>query len=246
MKFSLELMKQSMKINYFGIVAAGGEGTRVGAQISKQYIQISGRSLLEISIETLTNSISFSKLAVVIPESDKERCQHLEKKFDKVELVRGGATRCESVLQGLKFLKPIAKDNDWCLVHDAARPCLQKKDILKLIHNLDGSKTGGILGAPVVDTIKKIDKHNRIDHTVKRTNLWRAFTPQMFRYGVLLNSLLSVKKAGIVVSDESQALERLGKPVLVVQGSSENIKVTFPEDVRKAEIFFMERENKES
>ena len=184
-----------MKNKYFGIVAAGGSGTRMGSAKAKQYIEINGCSLLELSIRSLIDSIDFSKLIVVVPKIDKQKCQFLKKKFKRIEIVSGGKSRCESVFRGLEFLKSFSKDNDWCLVHDAARPCLQKKDILNLINSLKDSSTGGILGAPVNDTIKRVREQDFIEKTIDRSNLWKAFTPQMFRYGVLYDCFLAIKKA---------------------------------------------------
>ena len=236
---------QKLKTKYFGIVAAGGSGTRLSSGIAKQYLEINSRSLLEISISVLINSVNFTKLIVVIPESDMKKCRHLKEKFEQIELVPGGKTRCESVFEGLRFLYSTSKASDWCLVHDAARPCVQEKDILSLIDELKDSNIGGILGAPVIDTLKRIDHDNQIKETIDRVNLWKAFTPQMFRYGVLFESLSSVLKNGIVVSDESQAVEKMGKQVRIVRGSSENIKVTYSEDVDKAKLFFSGLENKD-
>ena len=242
---SLKQINQKPQINYFGIVAAGGSGARLNSRIAKQYLQINDRSLLEISISTLTNSVDFKKLIIVIPKSDMKKCRYLKEKFKQIELVPGGNTRCESVFEGLRFLYSMAKTNDWCLVHDAARPCVQEKDILGLIGGLKDSNTGGILGAPVIDTLKKIDNANQITATIDRANLWRAFTPQMFRYGLLFVSISLVLKNGTFVSDESQAIEKMGKRVRIVRGSSENMKVTYPEDVSKLELFFSGLENKD-
>ena len=242
---SLKPGNQKQVTNYFGIIAAGGSGVRLSSGIAKQYLEINNRSLLEISIRVLINSVNFTKLIIVIPKSDMEKCHHLKEKFDQLELVPGGKTRCESVFEGLKFLYSMSKADDWCIVHDAARPCVQEKDILGLIDGLKDSNTGGILGAPVIDTLKKIDNVNQITETIDRGNLWRAFTPQMFRYGLLFESMSLVLKNGTFVSDESQAIEKMGKRVRIVRGSSENIKVTYPEDVSKVELFFSGSENKD-
>ena len=222
-----------MTNNYFGIVAAGGLGTRFRSVNAKQYIEINGRSILEISISSLTDSIDFSKLVVVVPKLDIQKCQFLKKKFKKIEIISGGESRCESVFLGLEFLRSFSKEDDWCLVHDAARPCLEKKDILELVNSLEDSSTGGILGTPVTDTLKRVGEHQLIQETVDRSDLWKAFTPQMFRYGILYDSLLEIRKDGINVSDEAQALEKLGKNIRIIKGSSDNIKVTFPEDIKK-------------
>ncbi len=239
-------VNQKSAVNFFGIVAAGGSGARLNSGTPKQYLEINKRSLLEISIDALLNSINFKKLVVVVPKSDMEKCSFLKENFKQIELVAGGSTRCESVFEGLKFLDSQSKADDWCLVHDAARPCVQTKDILGLIDGLKNSNTGGILAAPVIDTLKKINDHGQIEETIDRTNLWKAFTPQMFRYGVLFESIRSVLKNGIVVSDESQALEKMGQSVNIVRGSSENIKITYPEDIKKAELFFSSLKNKDA
>ena len=238
-------VNQKLATNYFGIVAAGGSGARLNPETPKQYLEINKRSILEISVGTLLNSVNFKKLVVVVPKSDMEKCYFLKEKFKQIELVAGGSTRCESVFEGLKFLDSQSRADDWCLVHDAARPCVQTKDILELIDVLKNSNTGGVLAAPVIDTLKKINDQSQIEETIERANLWKAFTPQMFRYGVLFESIRSVLENGISVSDESQALEKMGQSICIVRGSSENIKITYPEDIKKAELFFSSLKNKD-
>ena len=120
------------------------------------------------------------------------------------------------------------------LVHDAARPCLRATDLSRLIDELADDGVGGLLGVPVVDTLKRADASDRVQTTISRESLWRALTPQMFRYGVLDRALRAVSDSGSAPTDEAQAVEALGLQPRLVRGDPDNIKITLPEDIERA------------
>jgi 2-C-methyl-D-erythritol 4-phosphate cytidylyltransferase len=139
------------------------------------------------------------------------------------------------VVAGLHALRGRAQDNDWVLVHDAARPCLSTAEVDTLVTSLHADEVGGLLAAPVVDTLKRADGDGRSLETVNREGLWRALTPQMFRYGILLRALTQAAERGVAVTDEAQAVELLGLRPRLVPGNADNIKITLPEDIMRAE-----------
>lgn len=148
----------------------------------------------------------------------------------------GGATRADSVLAALAAVSDRISADDWVLVHDAARPCLDAEDLERLIGALADDPVGGILAAPVVDTLKRADDAGRIAATVERETLWHALTPQMFRYGLLRSALADALAAGDLVTDEAMAVERAGFAPRLVAAAAANIKVTRPEDMHLAEL----------
>jgi 2-C-methyl-D-erythritol 4-phosphate cytidylyltransferase len=152
----------------------------------------------------------------------------------------GGSERCHSVLNGLELLQQHADDNDWVLVHDAARPCLRQADIDHLITGLEGDDVGGILAVPVRDTMKRDDSAGQIAHTEDRNGLWHALTPQMFPLGLLREALQQALSDGFEVTDEASALEHAGKPPKLVEGHADNIKITRPEDLALAAFFLQQ------
>jgi len=148
--------------------------------------------------------------------------------------VEGGRERCDSVLNGLQALSPWAQENDWVLVHDAARPCVTTEAIQTLITSVGGHEVGGILAVPVSDTLKRADG-KVISATLDRRSLWQAHTPQMFRYSLLKESLERALANNFSVTDEASALEFSGYQTLLVEDRRDNIKVTRPEDLAMAE-----------
>jgi 2-C-methyl-D-erythritol 4-phosphate cytidylyltransferase len=143
----------------------------------------------------------------------------------------GGSHRSASVRNALAALQQRAKPDDWVLVHDAARPCVPPADIERLVSRLELHPVGGLLAAPAADTLKSAGEGGQVARTVDRSGLWRALTPQMFRYRRLCEALDSAAAAGRTPTDESQAIEWLGDQPLLVEGSAANIKITSPEDL---------------
>jgi 2-C-methyl-D-erythritol 4-phosphate cytidylyltransferase len=221
-----------MATRYFGLIPAAGSGARFGGSLPKQYGEIQGRTLLWFAARALLADSRVEMVFVVLAPGDVEFRRYDWSEFgDRVApLYCGGATRAESVRNGLICASDSIDLGDWVLVHDAARPCLAREDLARLIDTLGEDPVGGLLAAPLADTLKRADAENRVVATEPREGLWRAQTPQMFRLGTLLRAL----DAAPDVTDEAAAIEALGLKPQLVAGSAANIKVTYPEDVGTA------------
>jgi 2-C-methyl-D-erythritol 4-phosphate cytidylyltransferase len=214
--------------HYFAIVPAAGRGSRMQIDLPKQYIAINGKKILEYTLSTLLNYPKFKKCVVVINKKDKY-WSNLQLSSPHLLVALGGEERCHSVFNGLLALKAFAKKNDWVLVHDAARPLLHQSDINKLIMYLDKHPVGGLLGHPIKSTIKYLN--NQQFETLDRKKLWEAVTPQMFRYHWLVDALDSVIKKNQLITDEAHAIELFGQQPKMIEGRTDNIKVTDKEDL---------------
>jgi 2-C-methyl-D-erythritol 4-phosphate cytidylyltransferase len=219
------------------VVPAAGVGARMGGDRPKQYLPLGGRTVIEQSLACLLDHPAIEGAVVAISEDDGYWADLHYQHAKPVLLAPGGEERCHSVLSALKVLSDTAADNDWVLVHDAARPCLRHEDIDQLIDACKGHKVGGILAVPVKDTIKKADDSGEITQTIDRSVLWHAQTPQMFRLGVLRKALEQALEKGVVVTDEASAIEWMGLQPLLVEGHADNIKITRPEDLVLAEFY---------
>ena len=225
------------------IVPAAGVGKRLGGPVPKQYLDLNGRPLIERTLERLLQLEQLQQLIVVI-SSDDEYWPDLQiSKHPDIHTAAGGSERCHSVLNGLDSIADQVNDDDWVLVHDAARPCVRVEDMQRLIMTANQKNRGGILAMPVRDTIKKSNDNNEIEDTVDRNSLWHAFTPQLFRYAELWEALRTAIDQGVMVTDESSAMEYAGYQPLLVEGASDNIKVTLPEDLALASFFLAKQEN---
>jgi len=160
-------------------------------------------------------------------------------RHEKIRTTIGGTQRADSVMSGLTALA--ARDDDWVLVHDAARPCLHADDLARLIDSLSADEVGGLLANPVSDTLKRADASQRVESTVPRDQIWRALTPQIFRYAPLMAALTQARVAGVVVTDEASAIEHAGHRPRLVAGRTDNIKITVPEDLAIAETILKSR-----
>jgi len=215
---------------YFALLPAAGIGARMSVSMPKQYLDIAGRPMIWHAIRAFEQHAAIERIDVVLSAEDAYWDEWDWSGFEKLRVLRcGGATRAESVLNGLRAMSVEAED--WVLVHDAARPCLSQALLHRLLEALSSDAVGGILAAPVADTLKKAGPEGRIAHTVPREGLWGAQTPQMFRYGVLLKALL---QAGVSVTDEASAIEALGLSPRLVESDLSNLKVTFPRDLEVA------------
>ncbi len=239
-----EKNKNTDKISkYWAIIPAAGVGKRLGADRPKQYLLISKQTVLEHSLNRLLNCPEMEGAVVAISSGD-EYWKDLNYHHDKTVLVAtGGKERCDSVLSALQKLSQTADDDDWVLVHDAARPCVRQEDIHKLIQSCKDHPVGGILAVPVKDTIKKSNDSVEaglpdIRETVDRSRLWQAQTPQMFRLGALRDALSKALDAGVEITDEASAIEWAGHQPLLVEGHTDNIKITRQEDVNLALFYF--------
>lgn len=216
------------------IVPAAGVGCRMNSQIPKQYLKIGSMTILEHTLNKLLTHPKIDKVIVVISPKDRLFQTLSIVTHDKISAVLGGVTRAESVLAGLNSLD----DNVWALVHDAARPCVDQDDISRLIETVTHSQRGGILATRVSDTIKHAyPNEDIIDHSIDRTYLWGAATPQLFKVGELKSCLKRALKDHVVITDEASAIEYCGGHPLLIECRRDNIKITRPEDLELAKFY---------
>lgn len=215
------------------IVPAAGIGRRFAAPTPKQYQRVLGKTVLELTLERLLALQPQEILVAVNPQDNNWRQLPLVQ-AEPVQVVQGGATRAESVLAGLLALGGRAGQNDWVLVHDVARPCVRVEDMQCLCESLENHPVGGILAAPLSDTIKRVGD-NTVVATVDRASLWAALTPQVFRFGLLKQSLQQGLEQRREITDEASALELAGHTPAIVPGNRDNIKITHNEDLALAE-----------
>jgi 2-C-methyl-D-erythritol 4-phosphate cytidylyltransferase len=221
------------------IVPAAGTGTRMAAAIPKQYLPLLDKTILEHTLERLLAIPHQEKILLVLSVDDTHWKTLPLAQDARIQSVQGGARRCDSVLNALNLLTNQAVSNDWVLVHDAARPCVALDNILDLLEKIKSHAVGGILGIPVSDTLKKIDASDskkEIIDTVDRQSLWRAQTPQVFRFGLLRECLTRALMEGKTINDESSAVEVYGYKPLIIEGREDNIKITRPEDLSMAAL----------
>jgi len=224
------------------VLPAAGVSRRIAGDTPKQYLMLLGRAVIEWSLAPFLARKDIDG-AIVVVAADDSRFKTQPVCDDKrVSSVVGGAERAASVLRGVEALEALEVGaNDWVLVHDAARPCLHTDDLSHLIATLATDEVGGLLAAPVAETLKAADADSRVQATLPRENLWRALTPQMFRFGLLLRALREASRAGRSVTDESAAVELLGLKPRLVTGRADNIKITVPEDLLQAEFILRQR-----
>lgn len=213
----------------WAIVPAAGCGTRMASQIPKQYLPIDGKPVLAYTLEKLLAVPTIAGIVVAIGRDDEHWRDLSLAHHPKVQTVVGGAARADSVLQALQALQLFAGPDDWVLVHDAARPCVQVTDIERLLQKVRGTD-GGLLATPVNDTIKQV-VDGRVAATVDRRQLWAAQTPQCYRRQALERALAEAARQGLAVTDETSAMEHAGVNAVVVEGRVDNIKITRPEDL---------------
>ena len=220
------------------VIPAAGVGSRMQADRPKQYLSLNGKTILEHTIDALLNHPLIDDVIVAISQGD-EYFDQLGLRQKPIRVVDGGKERADSVLNGILSLD----DNDWALVHDAARPCVDDADISNLL-SLIGSEdvTGGILATPVRDTMKRVKpSSNIISHTEDRDGLWHALTPQLFPAMLLKRALQEGLAQGVSITDEASAMEFAGHSVAMVSGSPANIKITHPADLPLAEFYLKQK-----
>lgn len=233
---STDCMHRMIPSRHFALIPAAGVGARMGTDCPKQYMPLAGKLMLLHVLDTFASSPAIAHVYVVVSATDGyigdalADAKHLA---DRVTVIHnGGATRHQSVLNGLQAMRAQVDDDDWVLVHDAARPGLTTALIDRLIGELQDDAVGGLLALPVVDTLKRSDAEGRVEATVPRDSLWAAQTPQMFRYALLHRAL----EQASAVTDEASAVEALGLRPKLVEGSPRNFKITLPHDVALAEL----------
>lgn len=207
---------------------AAGTGRRFGQELPKQYMPLAASTVIECSLAPFVADPRCAAIVVAIAASDSWFPSLGVAREAKVSTVTGGAQRADSVLAGLEALG--AGDDEWVLVHDAARPCVSRAEIDALIEAAGADQTGGLLAVPLADTLKR-EAAGRVSETPSRESLWRALTPQMFRLGALRSALRAARGAGRVPTDEAQALEWQGRQPRLVAGSALNLKITTAADL---------------
>ena len=228
-----------MSIHYWGIVPAAGIGSRMRQEKPKQYIKIDDRTVIEYSLDALLKNKKIQKIVVALASDDQYWHDLPVSKLAKIIVAQGGEERMSSVLNALHALSGLAQDDDWVLVHDAARPLLTSDALEKLIDHIEDHPVGGILGVPIVDTLKHVND-GIISNTVSREYLWAAQTPQMFRYGILMNAIETAQRNHEKITDESGAIELAGHESLIVEGDSFNIKLTRQSDLNFIKHFLLQ------
>ena len=224
---------------HFAIVPAAGSGARFGSEVPKQYLELAGKPMIFHSIAALCRCDRIDAVWVVLSPGDEWWASFdwsvLEGKLRV--LYCGGSTRAETVANGLSEIAGDVDKDDWVLVHDAARPCLSQDMLSALCVQLATDPVGGLLAVPVADTLKRADAEQRVAATQSRDAMWQAQTPQMFRYGLLRQVL----EGNSAVTDEAGAVEAAGLQPRLVRADSTNLKVTFPADLRLAELILQGR-----
>lgn len=217
------------------LIPAAGHGSRMASEIPKQYLELHGHPLIWHTLRPLAVHPAIKAVYVVLAPDDRSYAQKDWRPVsDKIRLLHcGGSTRAESVLNGLKEIAFNHGVDDWVLVHDAARPCLNHELIDRLISTLISDDVGGLLAMPVADTLKRATDTGLVAETVDRQSMWQAQTPQMFKMGLLTQAL---ENAGPAVTDESSAIEALGYSPRLVVGDARNFKVTYPHDLSLAKL----------
>lgn len=223
---------------FFALIPAAGSGSRMENKLPKQYLSLAGRPMIYHAVRTLCLSSEITSVFVVLDSEDSEWLKYDWSEFSSKLIVFncGGETRAMSILNGLKTASEASfiGDDDWVLVHDAARPCLSKELLKKLLNELADDAVGGLLAVPLSDTLKRSGANDRVKKTESRKDLWQAQTPQMFRYKLLMDALC--KPDSIIMTDDASAVEALGLYPKLVLGDVRNIKITYPQDLTLAEL----------
>nr|PZN05740.1 MAG: 2-C-methyl-D-erythritol 4-phosphate cytidylyltransferase [Pseudomonadota bacterium] len=222
-----------MSERLYGLTPAAGTGARLGGDTPKQYLPLAGAAMIVHAVRALLSHPDIETVFVVLSPEDTRFAELDWSDCGErlAPLYCGGPTRRDSVRNGLVAVRDVVDADDWILVHDAARPGLSRDDLARLVDAVRDDEVGGILAVPLADTLKRADAEQRIVATAPREGLWRAQTPQMFRYGTLLRGLDAAPDA----TDEASAVEALGLRPRLVLGSARNMKITYPGDMAAAE-----------
>ena len=223
------------------LIPAAGQSVRFGGTTLKQYAHLLGRPVIAHSMESMLGHPGVKGLTVALAPDDGIYDELIRPGYPEVTTVTGGDFRAITVLNGLKFIRDEDSECEWVLVHDAARPCLARQDLDRLLREGLASESGAILAVPVTDTLKQATANQVSAGTVDRTALWAAQTPQLFPLDALLQHLRSAITFGRPPTDEAEAMERAGIRPLLVAGSSSNIKITGPDDLALAESILLRR-----
>lgn len=234
---------KNTSVPIWAVVPASGVGSRMSLSYPKQYLVIHKKTILEHTLNALTCVDALAGIVLVVNDADSHYKTLDLSGYKNVHCVHGGATRAESVYNGIRYvqrqLTNLEANQSWALVHDCARPCVRPSTIQTLISTCLEKNTGGLLAVKVPDTVKIAKNiHNtpspQVSHTHDRSLVWLAQTPQLFGVNTLLQALEYCKTHKLTVTDEASAVEQLGEQVLLVEGLRDNIKITRPEDIEMA------------
>lgn len=246
---TINSLKTKQKPKIWALIPCAGSGSRAATSVPKQYHMLMGQKVVEYTLQAFAQLQTLDGLLLVTSPGDEYQIpDSFPAHFQVVQ--KGGQTRAETVLNGLSFLKEKGlAENDWVMVHDAARCLITPHQITDLIDVCLLDQVGGLLATPVVDTMKESlpleanKKTNKVAKTLSREAKWLAQTPQMFPLALLQEALL---KAGSLVTDESSAMEFLGWSPVLVPSSSHNFKLTYPQDFALAEALLTWRETQKN
>ena len=224
-----------MRHKIWAVIPAAGSGSRFSKTELKQYQMIQGKTVLEHTVSRL-NDLPLSGYVLAISEDDSVAKTLNLAQPDKAHFCVGGAERVHSVLNALTYLSQFASADDLVFVHDAARPCVTQDCLNDLVNTAIQENCSTILAIPVRDTLKLVEQENNIKKTVSRDYLWQAQTPQISKLGILKHAIEKALQDGITITDEASALEYVGETVKVVQGRSDNIKITYSDDLELAKL----------
>ncbi len=225
----------------FALVPAAGASSRFGGERPKQYASVGGVPMLVRTLEALLHWGELDTIFVVLAPDDAYYARSALDPARVVALRCGGATRLESVANGLDAMQDRVRAHDWVLVHDAARPCIGIDALSRLVSEVGEDSVGGLLALPMADTLKRADADDaRVQRTEDRRGLWCAQTPQMFRYALLREAIGRAR--GTAMTDDAQAVEALGSKPRLVRGSASNLKITYADDLALAEAVIAMRE----
>lgn len=221
---------------FWAVIPAAGIGSRMRADRPKQYLQLAGKSILEHTLHCFLDHPCLRGVVVSLAEDDPFWPSLDCARDERIHTAAGGAERADSVLNALLRLAELgAGEQDWVLVHDAARPNLAQSDLDLLLAELAEDAVGGLLALPARDTLKRVGSDGRVRETIDRSVIWQAYTPQMFRLGALHQALAEALVSDVAVTDEASAMEWAGQSPRLIEGRADNLKVTRPEDLHYLE-----------
>ena len=230
----------------WALVPGAGTGQRMGASLPKQYLSLAGQTIAQRTLSQLVTAGLFSKIIIALADDDHHFLDLPIAQSAQIETVVGGASRAASVVNGLHALADYAAADDWVMVHDIARPLITVEAMNKLVNAVGPQDVAAILATRIHDTVKRSGIYNSapealpiVETTLDRRRLWLAQTPQMVRYGLLVEAMTQAEKQQ-EVTDEASAVEFLGRPVLLVENTQQNIKITTAEDLRLAEYYLLD------
>ena len=226
------------------VIPAAGVGKRMKANCPKQYLKILNKTILEHTVERLLSHPNIDLIVIALGANDEYFSDLTLKNHPKIQTVIGGKERVDSVLAGIKAIDK--NQYPWVMVHDAARPCVRITDIDKLVNACFDKQQGGLLAAPVRDTMKQAyANENSVEQTIDRSLLWHAFTPQMYFTEQLSQAIADGLKQNAIITDESSAMEYSGFTSQLVEGSSDNIKITRTDDLALASFIIQQQKEQQ-